>query len=61
MGDVINLRQVRKDKRRAEGQLIAETNRVKHGRTKAAKRLAETARKKHEAVMDGARRERMED
>jgi hypothetical protein len=32
MGDVINLRQVRKAKKRAEAEHQAEVNRLKHGR-----------------------------
>jgi hypothetical protein len=61
MGDIVNLRQVRKAKKRAEGESRAEVNRLKHGRTKADKRLAEMAKQRHDAVIDGARRERMED
>lgn len=61
MNNVINLRQARKDKKRVEGERRADTNRVKHGRTKAEKRLADMAKQKHDAVIEGARRERMED
>lgn len=61
MGDVINLRQARKARKRADGETQAEANRTKHGRTKADKRLAEMIRQRQDAVVDGARRERMDD
>lgn len=61
MGDIINLRQARKAKKRTEGQRQADVNRLKHGRTKADKHIADMARQKYDAVIDGARRERMED
>lgn len=61
MADVINLRQARKARKRAESESRAEANRLKHGRTTADKRLADLTRQKHEAVLDGARRERVED
>lgn len=61
MENVINLRQARKAKQRVEKESRADVNRMKFGRTKAEKRLAEVARQKHDAVVDGARRERPED
>lgn len=61
MGNVINLRQVRKAKERAEGERRADANRAKYGRTKAEKRLAKMASEKHEAALAGALRERTED
>jgi hypothetical protein len=61
MGDLINLRQARKAKKRVEGESQAEANRGKYGRTKAEKRLSAMARQKLDAVVDGARRERAED
>lgn len=61
MSDVVNLRQARKAKARADGESRAAANRAKYGRTKADKRLAESVRQKHDAVIDGARRERLED
>lgn len=57
MGEVINLRQARKARKRAGDERRAEENRAKHGRTKGEKRLAEMARERHEAAVDGARRE----
>lgn len=55
MGDIINLRQARKSRKRAEGESQAEANRLKHGRTKAEKRLAELARQRLDSIVDGAR------
>jgi hypothetical protein len=57
MGDVINLRQARKAKHRAEASRLAEANRRKHGRTKAEKRAAEAEQHKLDSTLDGARRE----
>jgi hypothetical protein len=61
MGEIVNLRQARKTKARGERERQAEANRAKHGRSKADKRLADLARQKHDAVVDGAFRERGED
>lgn len=61
MGDIINLRQARKARKRAEGESRAEANRAKHGRTKAEKCSADMVRQRHDAVVDGARREPAED
>jgi hypothetical protein len=46
MGDVVNLRAVRKRAARREQEQNAARNRVKHGRTKA-ERAGETARREH--------------
>lgn len=61
MGDLINLRQARKAKKRVEGESQAAANRLLHGRTNAEKRLADMAKQKHDAIIEGARRERTED
>ena len=37
MGDIVNLRQARKRRRRAENERTAEANRLQHGRTKGEK------------------------
>jgi hypothetical protein len=37
MGEVVNLRRVRKEKAKAEAQARARENRAKHGRSKAEK------------------------
>ena len=53
MGEVVNLRQARKRKARAERERTAEANRLKHGQPKSQKdrtRLEEDrARRAHEA------------
>ncbi len=61
MAEVINLRQARKARERAEDKRQADANRAKHGRTKAEKNLADAARKKLDQVVEGARREPAED
>jgi len=61
MGDVINLRRVRKARNRAADESRAEINRAKHGRSKAEKRAAEMAQQKYDAVVENARREQSED
>ena len=53
MSEIVNLRQARKHKRRAENEQTAEANRVRHGRTKAEKlktsRLNAVAEERHAA------------
>jgi len=61
MGDVINLRQVRKAKKRADEEGRADANRAKYGRSKTEKRRDEAAKQRLNAVVDGARRERADD
>ena len=61
MVDIINLRQARKARIRREAEILAEANRLKHGRTKPGKRLDEITRQRQDAVLDGARRENVED
>lgn len=61
MGDVVNLRQVRKAKKRADDESRANANRARYGRSKTEKRLADAAKHKLDAVLDGARRERADD
>lgn len=61
MGNVINLRQARKARKRLDDERRADANRAKHGRTKAEKHLSEMTRQKHAAAIDGARREHSDD
>lgn len=58
MVDVINLRQARKAKERADKENRAQANRLKHGRTKADKRQADMDKQRLDSVVDGARREK---
>lgn len=55
MGEIVNLRQARKARGRAEKERLAEVNRAKFGRTKVERtaQAAEEARK--ERLIDGAR------
>jgi hypothetical protein len=52
MGDVINLRQFRKQKERAEKQKAAEQNRISFGRTKTEKNLTQARNEKVEKQLD---------
>ena len=61
MADIVNLRHARKARIRKEAEILAEANRLKHGRTKADKRLTELSRQRQDVVLDGARRENVED
>ena len=56
MSDVINLRQARKAKARADRERAAEQNRAKFGRTKGQKLRDKEAKSKLDKVVDGARR-----
>lgn len=60
-GDVVNLRQVRKQKARSEKERQAEQNRVAFGRTKAEKSLTRVLNEKAEKAHDQGRIERPED
>ena len=61
MGDVVNLRQVRKQKARAEKERQAGENRALHGRSKAEKSRDQLIADKAETFVSGHRRERPED
>ena len=60
-GDVVNLRQVRKQKARSEKERQAEQNRVAFGRTKAEKSLTRVLNEKAEKAHDQGRIEWPED
>jgi hypothetical protein len=55
MGDVVNLRQFRKTKARAEKQKSAEQNRITFGRTKAEKELTRARNEKAKKMLDQGR------
>jgi predicted nucleic acid-binding protein len=58
MAEIVNLRQARKRKARANKERAAEENRILHGRSKSEKaRDAEVARKSRN-FLEGHRRER---
>ncbi len=58
MADVVNLRQVRKQKARGEREAAAEQNRALHGRTKAEKERDRISAERAENFVDGHRRDR---
>lgn len=55
--EIVNLRQIRKQKARAAKQAQAAENRVVHGRTKAEREREAAARAHAARALDGARRE----
>ncbi len=57
-GDVVNLRQFRKQKTRAEKEEQAEQNRLSFGRTKAEKTLTSTINKKASQKLDKSKLEK---
>ena len=57
-GDVVNLRQFRKQKARSEKDRQAEQNRIAFGRTKAEKTLTRALNDKAEKALDQGRLER---
>ena len=57
MAEIINLRNMRKQKRRAENAIVAEANRQKFGRTKAEKQLDKFETEKFESGLDSHKRE----
>jgi hypothetical protein len=61
MGDVINLRQFRKSKARAEKEKSAEQNRISFGRTKVEKDLTRARNEKAEKTLDQGRLEQPDD
>lgn len=61
MGDVINLRQVRKARARAEREKLAAENRVKFGRQGRERYETDAERRRRAAELDGARRDNDDD
>ncbi|MGD9476282.1 UNVERIFIED_ORG: DUF4169 family protein [Roseateles sp. XES5] len=57
-GDVVNLRQFRKQKVRSDKEKQAEQNRIAFGRTKAEKTLTRALNEKAEKTLDQGRLER---
>jgi len=55
MGEVVNLNRARKAKAKLESRAIAEANRAKFGRSKAAKQREQAERARAEKLLDGAR------
>ena len=61
MGEIVNLRQARKQKARAEKEKLAGENRALHGRSKVEKDRDRLIADKAETFVAGHRRERPED
>lgn len=57
MGDVVNLRQARKQKARADKARTAEGNRARFGRTKAERATLEAETASRTRMLEGHRRE----
>lgn len=58
MAEIINLRQARKQKARAQAEKTAEQNRIAFGRTKAERKLTEAERDKAARHIDGHKLDR---
>ena len=57
MGDVVNLRRIRKAKVRDDDVKVADANRLKFGRTKAERKLTDATNRLVEKSLDGHKRE----
>jgi len=57
LGEIVNLRRVRKQRHRDQDDAIAAANRLTHGVGKAAKLEARAERKRAERALEGHRRE----
>ncbi len=57
MAEIINLRRARKAKTRAIAETKAAENRAAFGRTKAQKQAAKVEVARHDAKLDGAKRD----
>ena len=58
MAEIVNLRQVRKQKARAQAEKTAAQNRIAFGRTKAERKLTEAERDKAARHIDGHKLDR---
>ena len=61
MAEVINLRQARKAKARADAQQAAASNRAKHGQTKAGRTQVKAEAERLARTIDGAKLEPSDD
>lgn len=60
-GEIINLRQRRKQRSREEKTQRAHENRAKHGRTRAERLRVEETERRRNALLDGVRREHQDE
>ncbi|PEQ12727.1 hypothetical protein B2G71_10520 [Novosphingobium sp. PC22D] len=61
MGEIVNLRAARKIRLRRDKEAQAEAQRIRHGRTKAERRLAEAEAARSDRQLEGARRDPRDD
>ncbi|AMK21991.1 MULTISPECIES: DUF4169 family protein [unclassified Sphingobium] len=61
MGDIINLRQARKAKARADKDRLAQSNRAKFGRTKAERQAQSLEEERKNRQIEGARLDNKDD
>ena len=57
LGEIVNLRRARKQRRRDQDDAMAAANRLAHGVGKAAEREARAERQRAERALEGHRRE----
>jgi hypothetical protein len=55
MGEIVNLRRVKKQRERDAAEQRAAENRVRHGRTGAAKKAERMTEERRQAALDGAK------
>ena len=58
MGEIVNLNKARKKHNRAEAQAKAAENRIRHGRSRAAKREQNAGAGRQSRALDGKKLER---
>jgi uncharacterized protein DUF4169 len=56
MGEIVNLRQVKKRRERDEASALAKQNRVRHGRTKTERVNDERIEERRQTLLDASRR-----
>jgi len=57
MGEIVNLNRVKKQRAKAVAVQAAAENRVRHGRTGAAKKAERLAEERRQAALNGAKKE----
>lgn len=57
MAEIINLRQARKARKRADDAALAEQNRARFGRTRGERERDRIAAERHARLIDGAKRQ----
>jgi hypothetical protein len=57
MGEIVNLRQVKKQRERAAAEQRAAENRARHGRTVEARKAERLEQERRQALLDGAKKD----